>query len=163
MPKENLILEIREALVDAIDVVEHLEPSVPPDLRSTALVETFRALRDHSRGESTSGESTSQPEAPQHAAGPPATDLPSPSLVTSKGSRIQKAIYAAVKLAERGDPATAAAIGKYSKEEMASEIKKIPDVLREATPVLVERSKEDRVFVYSPTPEGLAELARVGE
>ena len=41
---------------------------------------------------------------------------------------------------------------------MASEIKKVSDVLRKATPDLVERSKADKVFVYTPTPKGLRHL-----
>ena len=159
MKREIVVEEIQHTLADAIAMVDGLNPEVPMDLRSAAFVEVFRALRQHGQNArplpSPSSNGSQKPGLAAH--------VPSASLVTRKGSRVQKAIFAAVKLAQRGEEPTATAIGQYSKDEMASEIKKVADVVRGATPDLFERMKVDNVFVYTPTGRGLRHLAEIEE
>ena len=158
MKEENGLQEIHDALVGAIALVEECDPKIPADLRGVALVEVFRALRGHvptvgKPGAEESGRARSAHVGPQ--------ELPEESVVATRGDRRQRIVFAALQLEARGDSATAAAISQYSKEELASELKKVSDVLKEGTPLFWQRKKVEGVFVYTPSKRGLEHLKQL--
>ena len=90
------------------------------------------------------------------------SDLPPIDVVSERGTRTQRALYAVEVLAGRQELCTAAAIQQYADQEMARELTNLSVVLKEATPKYLRRRKEGREFTYESTLRGRELLAGLG-